>query len=208
MNEKKQRPLTKEIYHWVSSMRCAHVGENPNHIHFSSQNRRGTISFYEEYIIELSVEDRETGESLFYIHFAIQDIQKTKDNIRIFFRFLEGKDQRREQLDLPVIQKIRTLKVLVSCSCGITSSYFAFLMQQMLNQAGSGIQADAADFTKVDQIQDQYDYILLAPQISYLLPEFQKKYGDRVLAIDMVDFASRNVNHVLNLIVQKARLSA
>lgn len=95
--------LTDEIYRWVSSMRCAHISKNPNRIHFYNQTRKGTIAFYEGYILELSVED-----------------------------------------------------------C----------------------------------------------QIGHMLPEFQEKYGDKVWAIDFMDFASRNVNHVLNLIAQKAGTAA
>lgn len=200
---KKQTALTGEIYDWVSSMTCAHIGKSPNHIYFSGKNRRGTISFYEGYIIELSVENSQTGESVFYIHFAIEDIQETKENIRIFFQFLQREGEKVEKLDLTAIRQVKPVKLLISCSCGITSSYFAFLMQQALNQAGTEIRADAVSFTDVDRVQEQYDYILLAPQIRYMLPKFRERYGDKVLGIDLADFASRNVNRVLNLIVKR-----
>ena len=95
--------LTDEIYRWVSSMKCAHISKNQNRIHFYNQTHKGTIAFYEGYILELSVEDCQSG---------------------------------------------------------------------------------------------------------HMLPEFQEKYGDKVLAIDFMDFASRNVNHVLNLIAQKAGTAA
>ena len=45
-------------------------------------------------------------------------------------------------------------------------------------------------------------------QIGYMLPKFQQKYGDKVLAIDMVDFASRNVEHVINVVAQEAHAAA
>lgn len=208
MNDNRQNPLTEEIYHWVASMKCAQVGKSPNHIHFSSGTRKGTISFYDGYIIELSVEDETADQVLFYIHFAIQDAEKTKENIRLFFRFLEGKKQQKEQLDLPAIQRVRPLKILICCSCGLTSSYFAYLMQETINQTASHIKADAVSYTNVEQVHVQYDYILLAPQIAYMLTDFQKKYGNKVLNIDIIDFASRNVNHVLNLILQKAGMAA
>ena len=208
MNEKMQTPLTREIYDWISSMKCAHVGENPNHIYFCCKGRKGTISFYDGYIIELAVEDKETGETLFYIHFAIQDIEETKKNVQIFFQFLEGKEGEKAQLNLSAVGQTKPLKLLVSCSCGITSTYFAHLMQETLDQAGSGIKVSAVSYTDVEKVHEEYDHILLAPQISYMLPEFQKKYGNKVLAIDMVDFASHNVGHVLNTIMQMTSMAA
>lgn len=45
-------------------------------------------------------------------------------------------------------------------------------------------------------------------QYHSFLTEFQKKYGNKVLTIDIMDFASRNVNHVLNLIVRRAGTAA
>ena len=47
-------------------------------------------------------------------------------------------------------------------------------------------------------MQSQYDYILLAPQIAYKLPEYRQKYGDRVMTVDSRDFASYDVKRVLN----------
>ncbi len=208
MSEKKQTLLTREIYDWVTSMECARVGKNPDHIYFYCKGRKGTISFYEGYIIELVVEDTGTGETPFYIHFAIQDIQETKENVEIFFQFLERKEEKRAVLDVSALRQTRPLRLLVSCSCGITSSYFALLMQEALDRAGAQIKVSAVCYTDVEKVQEEYDHILLAPQISYMLPEFQKRYGNKVLAIDMVDFASRNVEHVLNTITQKRYTAA
>ena len=195
--------LTDEIYRWVSSMKCAHISKNPNRIHFYHQTRKGTIAFYEGYILELSVEDCQSGQCPFYIHFAIQGKEQAKGNIRLFFQALEGKGAGQEALDRCAVRRMKPLKILVSCSCGITSSYFALLMQEALDRAGAQIKVSAVCYTDVEKVQEEYDHILLAPQISYMLPEFQKRYGNKVLAIDMVDFASRNVEHVLNTITQK-----
>ncbi len=158
--------------------------------------------------MELAVEDKETKETHFYIHFAIRDMQETKENVRAFFQFLERKEEGKAQPDLPSLGRIRPLKLLVSCSCGITSTYFALLMQEALDQADSQIKVSAVSYRDVEKIQEAYDYILLAPQIGYLLPEFQKRYGNKVMAIDMVDFASHNVGQVLNVIIKMAGKAA
>ncbi len=42
----------------------------------------------------------------------------------------------------------------------------------------------------------------MAPQIAYKLPEYRQKYGDRVMTVDSRDFASYDVNRVLNRLVR------
>lgn len=200
-----QTLLTGEIYDWVASMKCAQIGKEPHHIYFNGGVRKGTVSFYEGYILELSVEDEETGEVPFYIHFAIRDVKETKEHVHLFFRFLGGEDGGQGKIDLSAVRAPYAMKLLVSCSCGITSSYFALLMQQASDQAKLGVSVRAAGLDKLDQMQEQYDQILLAPQIGHRLSSFRVRYGDKVQAISMEDFASRNVEHVLFRAVQRGR---
>lgn len=201
---KEQSLLTGEVYDWVASMECARIGEEPHHIYFDNGSRRGAVSFYEGYIIELSVEDEETGETPFYIHFAIRDVKETKDRVRLFFRSLEGEMVGQERIDLSTVRTLCLTRILVSCSCGITSSYFALLMQQAADRAGLRAEVRAVGLEALDQLEEQYDQILLAPQVGYMLTSCRERYGDKVHAIDIADFASRNVEHVLWQAVQRA----
>ena len=201
---KEQSLLTGEVYDWVASMECARIGEEPHHIYFDNGSRRGAVSFYEGYIIELSVEDEETGETPFYIHFAIRDVKETKDRVRLFFRSLEGEMVGQERIDLSTVRTLCLTRILVSCSCGITSSYFALLMQQAADRAGLRAEVRAVGLEALDQLEEQYDQILLAPQVGYMLTSCRERYGDKVQAIDIADFASRNMEHVLRQAVQRA----
>lgn len=51
-------------------------------------------------------------------------------------------------------------------------------MKNAMNKAGLEIIIDAASITEIHKIHSQYDYIFLAPQVAYALPEYRKKYGD------------------------------
>ena len=95
----------------------------------------------------------------------------------------------------------KQINILLSCTSGLTTSYFAYLMQEKMNKVHQNIKIDAVSFTKVDEVENQYDYILLAPQISYKYDEFKEKYGDKVMMMDTIDFASLNVDSVLNQII-------
>ncbi len=63
-----------------------------------------------------------------------------------------------------------TLKILLCCTSGLTTSYFAYLMPgrtTLLNQTHHCVDVDAINYLELDAIQNQYDCILLAPQIDY-----------------------------------------
>ncbi len=94
------------------------------------------------------------------------------------------------------------MKLLVSCTSGLTSSYyFAYTMKNALDKAGVPVIIGAVSFTEIDKVQARYDYILLAPQITYKLPEYRKKYGDRVMNVDSRDFARYDVIRVMNRLI-------
>ena len=103
---------------------------------------------------------------------------------------------------MSAISSHRPIRLLISCTSGMTSSYFAYTMQNSLNTAGLVMTVDAVSYTEIDKVQEAYDYILLAPQIAYKLSEYQAKYGSKVMSIDAMDFASSNVNRVVNKLME------
>ena len=79
-------------------------------------------------------------------------------------------------------------------------------MKNALDKVGVEATIDAVSFTEIDKVQSEYDYILLAPQIAYKLPEYRKKYGNRVMKVDSRDFASYDVNRVINRVIRLGRV--
>ncbi len=81
------------------------------------------------------------------------------------------------------------MRILICCTSGITSSMYAQILQEKLEPAG--VQVDARSYMMLEPADDQYDLILLAPQIRYALPDLQAQYGsDKVHMISAMDFAT------------------
>ena len=145
-----ERNLAPVIYRWVATRDNAHLCSNSCSVCFCNEDYHAVINFYPNNLVELSVEDRCSKETVFYLHFEIRDLKSSTEK---------------------------------------------------MNKVHQNIKIDAVSFTKVDEVENQYDYILLAPQISYKYDEFKEKYGDKVMMMDTIDFASLNVDSVLNQII-------
>ena len=76
-------------------------------------------------------------------------------------------------------------------------------MQETLDKYHQDIIVDAVSYYDLDNVQQDYDFILLAPQASHKYLEFKQKYGNKVMTIDASDFASGNVAHVINETISK-----
>ncbi len=184
-------------------MERARIEKKCGIIVFTNEMYEASVIFHDNNLIELSIEEKKTGEISFYLHFEAYEKKSSRDNIQAFFDFFMDKKPTKEDLDSIVVKNERSLKLLVSCTSGMTSSYFAYTMKKVLNNAGIDVTIDAVSYREIDRIQSEYDYILLAPQIAYMLKEYQKKYGNKVMAVESKDFASYNVKRVINQIVRR-----
>ncbi len=202
MKERNHKSLQCQIYHQLASMSCAHIRKKCGIISFCNEVYEASVIFHENSLMELSIEDKKTSETPFYLHFEAREPKTARNNIQAFFDFFRDKNPSKEHFDIHAAKNGQSMKLLVSCTSGLTSSYFAYTMKNALEKAGIDITIDAVSYTEIDKMQSQYDYILLAPQIAYKLPEYRQRYGDRVMTVDSRDFASYDVNRVLNRLVR------
>lgn len=206
MKNPNQKLLNRYTFNMIAFLDGAKVVDRNKHvIHLDGKFYHAEVRFYLGKIAEFTAEDRKSREIIYYLHFEMTDFDTINRHLNSFVYFLQvyrsGSNVpsgRREK------QQVESLKILISCSSGITSSYFAHLMQEKALQIDDRIRVEAADYMRVDSIQENFDYILLAPQISHKLAEFQKKYGEnRVMGMDIIDFASRNVDSVLEKVLKR-----
>lgn len=197
MNEVYYDLFPSLIYQWVAGMCHAKACPDTCSVYFCSDPYRGRIHFHEHNVVELAIEDNRTDENVFYLHFEMTDMKIIVDHIRSFFHFLCGHTEE-VSLDASKVSSHEQLKILLSCTAGLTTSYFAYLMQEALAPLKENITIDAVSYLDLDQVQQDYDIILLAPQIAYKYPELKERYGSKLMKIDTLDFATGNVNHVLN----------
>lgn len=206
MRERKEKSLQCELYDWLASMKNACVIKKCGVVSFTNEIYEALVIFHEDSLMELSIEDKKTGETPFYLHFEARDAKTAHDNFQAFFAFFCDRRPVKERLDVIAVKNRQPMKLLVSCTSGLTSSYFAYTMKNALDKVGVEATIDAVSFTEIDKVQSEYDYILLAPQIAYKLPEYRKKYGNRVMKVDSRDFASCDVNRVINRVIRLGRV--
>ena len=123
----------------------------------------------------------------------MMDILSTRKNILSFFQFLKDENHHNK---VNSSLKLSSLKILICCTSGLTSHYYASLMQQ----AQQNIIVDAYPIMNVEDVANDYDLILLAPQVAYMYPNLKRKFGKKVMEVEAMDFATGNVNHTLESI--------
>ena len=188
----KNEYLYRYFYQWLTSMKNAHLCQNKDEICFCDEYYHAHITFYSHLqIMELSIEEKATQDNVFYLHFEMNDFYTTRKNIMAFFQFLREDHQNKQENS-----KIHfsTLKILVCCTSGLTSHYFA----ELIKNKQHSIQVDAYPVHQIETVGEDYDVILLAPQIAYMYSQLKKKFGKKVMQIEVIDFATGNVNHVIN----------
>lgn len=152
-----------------------------------NDNKIGRFVVWPKEIIEESIEM--DGEIIFYLHYEFHNFVYAVD---LFERMIEV---------LLKENKVVRKKILLCCSGGMTTGYFASRANQFcrLNQLPYEIDANSVD--KIFNIYKEYQMILLAPQIHYRLREIKECYPDsKVVLIDPSTFASYDCAKLIKVV--------
>ena len=133
-----------------------------NIILIEAENSLSRVTFNRFNIIELCVMNNNDNKLEFYIHFQMQNLGHAK---RLFEEMIECIYNTIKQ---PV------LKILLSCSSGLTTSYFAEKLSQTAELLELNYQFQAVGWEKVLAAALDFDVLLLAPQRSYQCARIQK----------------------------------
>ena len=152
------------------------------------------VIFNEMNIIELSVKNLTNEEVEFYLHFQMKTM---KHAVELFYEMLESI---KKLIDKPI------MKILLSCSGGLTTSYFASKMNEAAKLLFLDYKVDAIGYNELFNVGDQYDVIMLAPQISYMHAKVQEILKNQiVLKIPSAVFAKYDVGKTLSIIIEARR---
>lgn len=143
MDEFYQDLLEPVVYRWVKTHEHIKVCENQCTLCIDGSNSTGIISFHNEGIVELSVKNKDSDEILFYLHFQMHDFKSTMDQFNTFFNYLCLPTIK---LGESIFNNVNTNKILLSCSGGLTTSYFAYSMQEIFKRQGLDIVVDAVGY--------------------------------------------------------------
>ena len=168
------------------------IDHDKNHIiHIQNNNYDGQIIFNDMNIIELTIINRINHEIEFYLHFQMSTLNHA---IELFQEMIDCMHS--------LIQQ-PTIKVLLSCSGGLTTSFFASKINEAFAVLNFHYEASAIGYTQLFDAGENYDIILLAPQISYLQAKVQSIFKDKaVLSIPPQIFATYDVGAIIQLIVE------
>ena len=93
------------------------------------------------------------------------------------------------------------VKILLSCSGGLTTGFFAMKLNECAKLLDKDFKFEAVAFNKLIETAENYDIILLAPQISYQHASLQEQLPNKiVLKIPTQVFAKYDVSKLIDLI--------
>lgn len=149
----------------------------------------GHVNFYDQEIIEYVLVNKKTQENEFYLHFQFHSFQHAMELFNEMLGLIKH------------IHKSSSLKVLLVCSGGLTTGYFAQKLKEAVEFLKLNMQVDARGYGEVYQIAQDYDMVLLAPQVSYLYSEVKKILKKQVvLKIPPQIFGKYDVRECIRLI--------
>ena len=149
----------------------------------------GKIIFYGKGIFEEELSDRQTGEKIFYLHFQLTYFNHAVE------LFKEMLNCALEATNKPQVS------VLLCCSGGLTTTLFANKMQSLAKLENYPYEIHATGYSRLFEIADNYDIILLAPQVAYMLPQATRRLTNvAVMTIPTKVFATNDFSGTLKLV--------
>lgn len=146
------------------------------------------LLFYQNGVVEEIILNKSDQEIIYYLHFAFLDFnQGTKmiNDLIIHFNSLNNTFK----------------KILICCSCGLTSSFFAYKLQEYINLNKQAFVIDAIGIDTLNKNKEkEYDLILLTPQVNYQKATLINKLKTSIVSIPIRDYACNNYLNVLSII--------
>ena len=167
---------------------------DPDHIVYAGEHASAEVIFYHlDYeIVQFTITSPEEEDPLFFLHFELKDLEHAR---QLFNEMIEA---------LEKAQQKRGVKVLLCCTSGLTTSFFAEKLNAAAELLGNDYSFSAVAYSGLfDEAADK-DVILLAPQIGFQLKKTAEVLSDKiVLALPAVVFARYDANAVFELIREK-----
>ncbi len=173
----------EEFRQWILEQKSDlyEIKEEDDQIILDAGYATGTISFHDLNIIELIIQNAADGLNRFYLHFQLNE----KDHAQSLFREMQD--------TLISLKGHNTLKVMLSCSSALTTSFFAESLQEAADSLGLDYSFEAVSYNRLYEVGSEADVILLAPQISFELEKVTEAFHHRiVMAIPPRIFAQYN----------------
>lgn len=72
------------------------------------------------------------------------------------------------------------MRIMLACALGMSTGMLMEKMRDAAKDQGKEYKIWAVDVNSIDKNEGEFDCLLLGPQVSYLLSDMQKKYGNTI----------------------------
>ncbi len=192
MNEFYYDLLPTIFYHWILNKHFDNLetSYDDRSLYFYSEDYTGRIKFFLDNLVELSIirkDSKDYNDPVFYLHFELVYFHSSVKMFNTFFDFFQEQEDTKKELNISCLEG---KKILISCSSGFTSTMFAALMHDIAEEMNVHVQIDARGVLHLDKMQQDYDKIMIAPQVHYMLNTLTAKYGDKFIPMDTKSYAT------------------
>ena len=143
--------------------------KHSNIIVIESKYSYSEIIFNIKNIIEFHVINRFTKETKFYLHFQIKTL---KHAVQLYNEMLGC-------IENLILHP--QIKILLTCSSGLTTSFFASKLNEASRILNLNYSIDAVGYNNLYKVAQDYDMILLAPQISYQYSKTKAAFKNKIV---------------------------
>lgn len=166
-------------------------------IYFDLPEIYGRVTIWSNAIIEEEIFKKDDEELLFYLHYKMVTILQCHTLFHEFYTALKSQSI------------IPPHKILLCCSGGLTTSFFAQKMQELITLEKLNYQIDAIGFHQLQKYYRKYDSIYLAPQIAYLEPTAMHitKKEVPIHCISPTVYATQNYKALLDSLIEDCKQS-
>ena len=174
------------LFQQIDNCQIMLSSKDQNKIILETKYGVANVIFYKFNIIELNVISKIDQESCFFLHFQMNNINHA---INLFYEMVEC---------LKTLIKKPKIKILLCCSGGLTTTYFAYKIDEAIQLFALDYEIAATGYNELFKKGEQYDVILLAPQVSFMYAKVKKIFKDKyLLNIPAQVFAKYDVKEIL-----------
>ncbi|WP_040210926.1 PTS sugar transporter subunit IIB [Clostridium polynesiense] len=91
------------------------------------------------------------------------------------------------------------MKILLACGAGLSTSILMKKIEKYCAEKGEDLKIEAVPVNNVENYQNEYDCVLIGPQVSYRLNELKEILSIPVAGIPSLDYAIGNADNVMKL---------
>ena len=181
---------------WVLSQSiagCTLTEDERGNIEVTSAFLCGLVSFYDindTCVVDMRLERSIDGEPTFFLHFELEDLVHAQ---RLFGEMAQA---------IEASQQATVKQVLLCCSCGMTTGFFANKLNEASKTLGVAYEFSAKSIDEAKRCGADYAAVLLAPQVGYLRKEVVAALPDTpVIEIPGRVFGSYDAMAALRLVI-------